>query len=47
MFFGVDFKMVVCIFYKKGDCEKGRKCKFLYDFLIDWKIEKKDFYIDV
>ena len=26
--FGVDPKTVVCIFFKKGNCEKGKKCKF-------------------
>jgi hypothetical protein len=30
--FGVDPKTVVCIFYKKGDCEKGKKCKFTRSF---------------
>lgn len=45
--FGVDPKTVVCIFYKKGDCEKGRKCKFSHDLSIDRKTEKKDLYTDV
>ncbi|KAJ2963351.1 hypothetical protein NQ176_g10868 [Zarea fungicola] len=29
--FGVDPKTVVCIFWKKGNCEKGKKCKFAHD----------------
>ncbi|EQK98616.1 hypothetical protein G6O67_005818 [Ophiocordyceps sinensis] len=44
--FGVDPKTVVCIFYKKGDCEKGKKCKFSHDLSIERKTEKKDLYAD-
>jgi hypothetical protein len=44
--FGVDPKTVVCIFYKKGDCEKGKKCKFSHDLAIDRKTEKRDLYTD-
>jgi hypothetical protein len=45
--FGVDPKTVVCIFFKKGDCEKGRKCKFSHDLAIERKTEKKNLYTDV
>lgn len=45
--FGVDPKTVVCIFYKKGDCEKGKKCKFAHDLSIERKTEKKNLYTDV
>lgn len=45
--FGVDPKTVVCIFYKKGECEKGRKCKFSHDLTLDRKTEKRDLYTDV
>ncbi|KAI8672215.1 hypothetical protein LRP88_03271 [Fusarium phalaenopsidis] len=44
--FGVDPKTVVCIFYKKGNCEKGRKCKFAHDLAIERKTEKKNLYSD-
>ncbi|ETS79576.1 hypothetical protein PFICI_09429 [Pestalotiopsis fici W106-1] len=44
--FGVDPKTVVCIFYKKGDCEKGKKCKFSHDLSIERKTEKKNLYTD-
>lgn len=44
--FGVDPKTVVCIFYKKGDCEKGKKCKFAHDLSIERKTEKKNLYTD-
>ena len=45
--FGVDPKTVVCIFYKKGNCEKGRKCKFAHDLAIERKTEKRNLYTDV
>ncbi|KAL6854112.1 hypothetical protein J3F83DRAFT_755428 [Trichoderma novae-zelandiae] len=45
--FGVDPKTVVCIFYKRGDCEKGKKCKFAHDLSIERKTEKKNLYTDV
>ncbi|KAL6700362.1 hypothetical protein J3F84DRAFT_357938 [Trichoderma pleuroticola] len=45
--FGVDPKTVVCIFYKKGDCEKGKKCKFAHDLSIERKTEKRNLYTDV
>lgn len=44
--FGVDPKTVVCIFYKKGDCEKGKKCKFSHDLTIERKTEKRNLYSD-
>ncbi|PHH63273.1 hypothetical protein CDD81_6130 [Ophiocordyceps australis] len=44
--FGVDPRTVVCIFYKKGDCEKGKKCKFSHDLSIERKTEKKNLYSD-
>jgi hypothetical protein len=44
--FGVDPKTVLCIFYKKGNCEKGRKCKFSHDMELDRKTEKKSLYQD-
>lgn len=44
--FGVDPKTVVCIFYKKGDCEKGKKCKFSHDLEMERKTEKKNLYAD-
>lgn len=44
--FGVDPKTVVCIFYKKGNCEKGKKCKFAHDLSLERKTEKKNLYSD-
>lgn len=44
--FGVDPKTVLCQFYKKGHCEKGRKCKFSHDLNVERKSEKKDLYQD-
>lgn len=44
--FGVDPKTVVCIFHKKGNCEKGRKCKFSHDLAVERKTEKKNLYTD-
>jgi len=44
--FGVDPKTVLCQFYKKGHCEKGRKCKFSHDLDVERKTTKKDLYQD-
>ncbi|KAH6896890.1 hypothetical protein B0T10DRAFT_583556 [Thelonectria olida] len=44
--FGVDPKTVVCIFFKKGNCEKGKKCKFAHDLSIERKTEKRNLYTD-
>lgn len=44
--FGVDPKTVICIFYKQGHCEKGRKCKFSHDLDAERKAAKKDLYTD-
>ncbi|KAK4122701.1 hypothetical protein N657DRAFT_656813 [Parathielavia appendiculata] len=44
--FGVDPKTVVCIFYKKGNCEKGKKCKFAHNLDVERKVEKRDLYQD-
>ncbi|KHN99185.1 CCCH finger DNA binding protein [Metarhizium album ARSEF 1941] len=45
--FGVDPKTVLCIFFKKGDCEKGKKCKFSHDPNVERKTEKKNLYADI
>ncbi|SPN98520.1 related to TMA46 - Protein putative involved in cytoplasmic ribosome function [Cephalotrichum gorgonifer] len=44
--FGVDPKTVLCIFFKKGNCEKGKKCKFAHDLELDRKTEKRSLYQD-
>ena len=44
--FGVDPKTVVCIFFKKGNCEKGKKCKFSHDLDMERRTEKKSLYTD-
>lgn len=44
--FGTDPKTVLCQFYKKGNCEKGKKCKFSHDLAIERKTEKRSLYTD-
>ena len=44
--FGVDPKTVVCEFFKKGGCEKGKKCKFSHDLEMGRKTQKRDLYGD-
>ncbi|PLN86894.1 hypothetical protein BDW42DRAFT_157919 [Aspergillus taichungensis] len=44
--FGVDPKTVLCIFFKQGNCEKGRKCKFSHDPNVERKAAKIDLYTD-
>ena len=44
--FGVDPKTVLCQFFKKGGCEKGKKCKFSHDLAVERKGQKKDLYAD-
>ena len=44
--FGVDPKTVLCIFYKQGNCEKGKRCKFSHDLAVERKGEKKNLYQD-
>ena len=44
--FGVDPKTVLCQFYKKGACEKGKKCKFSHNLDVERKTEKKNLYVD-
>jgi hypothetical protein len=42
----VDPKTVVCLFYKQGHCEKGKKCKFSHDLSVERKAVKRDLYSD-
>lgn len=44
--FGVDPKTVLCQFFKKGACDKGKKCKFSHDLSQGIKGEKKSLYTD-
>ncbi|KAK3344090.1 hypothetical protein B0T25DRAFT_522099 [Lasiosphaeria hispida] len=44
--FGVDPKTVMCIFFKKGNCEKGKKCKFSHDPEVERRVEKRNLYTD-
>ncbi|KAI9841780.1 MAG: hypothetical protein M1837_000374, partial [Sclerophora amabilis] len=44
--FGVDPKTVLCQFYKNGNCEKGKKCKFSHDLSVERKAEKRNLYAD-
>lgn len=45
--FGVDPKTVLCQFFKKGVCDKGRKCKFSHDLAVERKVDKRNLYADV
>lgn len=42
----MDPKTVLCIFYKQGNCDKGRKCKFSHDLAVERKGEKRNLYQD-
>ncbi|KAE8356774.1 translation machinery-associated protein 46 [Aspergillus coremiiformis] len=44
--FGVDPKTVLCVYFKQGNCEKGKKCKFSHDPNVERKAAKKDLYTD-
>ncbi|KAK4900088.1 Translation machinery-associated protein 46 [Elasticomyces elasticus] len=44
--FGVDPKTVLCQFFKKGLCDKGRKCKFSHDLDLERKTMKRSLYTD-
>lgn len=44
--FGVDPKTILCQFFKKGACEKGKKCKFSHDLDVGRKQEKRSLYTD-
>ncbi|KAL8780863.1 MAG: hypothetical protein Q9213_006275 [Squamulea squamosa] len=44
--FGVDPKTVLCQFFKQGNCEKGKRCKFSHDLSVERKGEKKNLYQD-
>jgi Uncharacterized conserved protein, contains CCCH-type Zn-finger protein len=37
---------VLCVFFKQGNCEKGKKCKFSHDLSVERKAAKKDIYSD-
>ncbi|KAK3051970.1 Translation machinery-associated protein 46 [Extremus antarcticus] len=45
--FGVDPKTVLCEFFRKGMCDKGRKCKFSHDLDAGRKTMKKGLYTDM
>ncbi|KAF2496266.1 zinc finger-containing protein [Lophium mytilinum] len=45
--FGVDPKTILCQFFKKGHCDKGRKCKFSHDLAVERKGEKRSLYTDL
>ena len=42
----MDPKTVLCQFYKQGNCEKGKKCKFSHDLSVERKTAKRDLYSD-
>ena len=37
---------MLCLFFKAGNCEKGKKCKFSHDLAIERKGEKRSLYTD-
>jgi len=37
---------VLCVYFKQGVCEKGKKCKFSHDLTLDGKAAKMDVYTD-
>ena len=37
---------MLCIYFKQGICEKGKKCKFSHDLAVERKGEKKNLYQD-
>ena len=43
---GEDPKSVLCAYFKAGQCEKGKKCKFSHDLELDGKSAKIDIYSD-
>jgi len=43
---GVNPKSVLCIYFKKGFCQEGEKCKFAHDFEVENKAATKDMYTD-
>lgn len=43
---GVDPKSIICEFFKKGSCRKGKKCKFSHDWNQVRRTEKIDLYTD-
>ncbi|KAK0257050.1 hypothetical protein B0A54_09762 [Friedmanniomyces endolithicus] len=44
--FGVDPKTVLCGFFKRGLCDKGRKCKFSHDVEVERRTAKRSLYTD-
>jgi len=44
--FGVDPKTVLCQYFKKGHCDKGKKCKFSHDLDVERKAQKINLYQD-
>ncbi|KAF2431076.1 CCCH finger DNA binding protein [Tothia fuscella] len=44
--FGVDPKTILCQFFKKGNCDKGKRCKFSHNLDIERKTEKRSLYTD-
>ncbi|KAF8421599.1 hypothetical protein EV426DRAFT_608335 [Tirmania nivea] len=44
--FGADPKSVLCQYFKAGNCEKGKRCRFSHDPAVERKTAKKDLYSD-
>ncbi len=43
---GEDPKSVLCVYFKQGVCEKGKKCKYSHDLGLEGKAAKIDIYTD-
>eukprot|EP01130_Rhizamoeba_saxonica_P018522 TRINITY_DN92_c0_g1_i1.p1 TRINITY_DN92_c0_g1~~TRINITY_DN92_c0_g1_i1.p1 ORF type:complete len:366 (-),score=116.98 TRINITY_DN92_c0_g1_i1:87-1184(-) len=43
---GVDPKTVLCVYFKRGNCQAGKSCKFSHDRNVDRKVKKADVFQD-
>ncbi|ODM95051.1 Zinc finger CCCH domain-containing protein 15 [Orchesella cincta] len=39
---GADPKSILCAFFKQGQCQKGDKCKFSHDLMVERKAERSE-----
>jgi hypothetical protein len=43
---GEDPKSILCAYFKAGNCDKGKKCKFSHDLTMEGRNAKIDLYSD-